>query len=461
MPRTAPEPGPLSRLTARFVSARPEELRALWLAFVYHFLVLTSYYILRPIRDEMAVAGGVENIPLLWTGTLVATLLVQPLFALLVARFPRRRFVPWTYHFFGLNLLVFFLLLRTLDPGQGIWIGRVFYVWVAVFNLFITSVFWAFMVDIFGEAQSKRLFGFIAAGGSTGAILGSSITAFLAVPLGPINLLIASGLILELAVLCVLVLGRIQAELETDARAAPPRDAPAFQAAPARGASADEAVIGGSAFAGITHALRNPYLLAIAGFIILFTIGSSFLYIQQAELVGRAFADRAARTAFFAKVDLATNVLTFFGQVYLYARLMRWLGVPRMLALLPILSVIGFGALALAPTLGVLVVFNVLRRAGNFAVARPTREVLYTVIPREDKYKAKSFIDTFVYRLGDQLGAWGQAGLGLLGLGVAGIALVAVPLNLIWLGLALWLGWQQVRISRARAARAEAAPAAP
>ena len=445
------EPGPLTRLTARFVSAEPGELRALWLAFLYYFLVLSSYYILRPIRDEMAVAGGVENIPLLWTGTLVAMLLVQPIFALLVARWPRRRFVPWTYHFFGINLLIFFLLLRAGGADQGIWIGRIFYVWVAVFNLFITSVFWAFIVDIFGESQSKRLFGFIAAGGSTGAILGSSITAFLAVPLGPINLLIVSALILEIAVLCVLALGRIQAQVEARARIGAHLRAPEVDP--------DHAVIGGSAFAGITHALRNPYLLAIAGFIILFTIGSSFLYIQQAELVGQAFADRAQRTAFFARVDLATNVLTFVGQIYLFSRLMRWLGVPGMLALIPIVSIIGFGALALAPTLGVLVAFNIVRRAGNFAVARPTREVLYTVVAREDKYKAKSFIDTFVYRLGDQVGAWGEAGLGLLGLGVAGVAMVAVPLNVLWLLLALWLGWQQVRISRARTAAAAAAPA--
>jgi AAA family ATP:ADP antiporter len=450
-----PEPGPLTRLTARFVSAQPGELRALWIAFVYYFLVLTAYYILRPIRDEMAVAGGVDNIPLLWTGTLVGTLLAQPLFALLVARWPRRRFVPWTYHFFGINLLVFFLLLRTAGGEQGIWIGRAFYVWVAIFNLFITSVFWAFMVDIFGESQSKRLFGFIAAGGSTGAILGSTITTFLAVPLGPVNLLIASALILELAVLCVLALGRIQAGMEARQRIGERLRAPAGERT-----LRDEEPIGGSVFAGITHALRNPYLLAISGFIILFTIGSSFLYISQAELVGRAFADRAARTAFFGRIDLATNLITFFGQVYLFPRLMRRIGVPGMLALIPILSIIGFGALALAPTLGVLVAFNVARRAGNFAVTRPTREVLYTVIRREDKYKAKSFIDTFVYRLGDQIGAWGESGLGLLGLGVAGVALVAVPLNVVWLLLALWLGWQQVRISRAQAAEAPA-PASP
>jgi len=340
--------------------------------------------------------------------------------------------VPYTYHFFGINLVIFFLLLRGLSEGQGIWVGRAFYIWIAVFNLFITSVFWAFMVDIFGEGQSKRLFGFIAAGGSTGAILGSSITAFLAVPLGPINLLIVSGLILELAVLCVLALGRIQQRgligepepVRADAaRVEPPQAQP-------------ESVIGGSIWAGITHLLRSPYLLAISAFILLFTIGSSFLYIQQVDLVGQAFADRAARTAFFAKVDLVTNIITFVGQIYLFSRLMRWLGVG-----------------------GMLVVFNVARRSGNFAVARPTREVLYTVIPREDKYKAKSFIDTFVYRLGDQVGAWGEAGLRVLGLGVAGVSLVAVPLSALWLLIAIWLGLRYTRASKARLVQA-ASPAA-
>jgi AAA family ATP:ADP antiporter len=445
---SGPRTGLAGRLLARFVDARPNELRALWIAFIYYFLVLTSYYILRPIRDEVAVAGGVENIRWLWLGTLAGMLLAQPLFAWLVSRFPRRRFVPYTYHFFGINLVVFFLLLRSMAESQGIWVGRAFYIWIAIFNLFITSVFWAFMVDIFGEGQSKRLFGFIAAGGSTGAILGSTITSLLAVPLGPVNLLLVSGVILELAVLCVVALGRIQ-QRGVIGEPAPVRagatriDRP--QAQP-------ESVIGGSVWAGITHLLRSPYLLAIGAFIILFTIGSSFLYIQQADLVGQAFADRAARTAFFAKVDLVTNIITFVGQVYLFSRLMRWLGVGGMLVVLPIVSVIGFASLAMFPTLAVLVVFNVARRAGNFAATRPTREVLYTVIPREDKYKAKSFIDTFVYRFGDQLGAWGEAGLRLLGLGVAGVSLVAVPLNIVWLLVAIWLGWRYTRTSRARQA---------
>ena len=443
-------PGLAARLVARFVDARPHELRALWISFVYYFLVLTSYYILRPIRDEMAVAGGVENIAWLWTGTLVGTLIAQPFFAALVARFPRRRFVPYTYHFFGLNLIAFFLAFRSMTESQGIWLGRFFYVWIAVFNLYVTSVFWAFMVDIFGESQSKRVFGFIAAGGSAGAITGASITALLAVPLGPTNLLVVSAVILEAAVLCVWALGRIQ-EAGVIGEPEPVRGDPPRGGAPA---AQPEGVIGGSAWAGVTHALGNPYLLAISAFVILFTIGSSFLYVQQADLVGQAFSDRAVRTAFFAKVDLVTNIITIFGQVYLFSRLMRWIGVPGMLAAIPLVSVLGFGALALFPTLGVVVAFNVLRRAGNFAVARPTREVLYTVIPREDKYKAKTFIDTSVYRFGDQVGVWGENGLRALGLAVAGVSMVAVPLSLLWLLLALWLGRQQVKISRQRAADA-------
>lgn len=444
----AEQHGLVARLVARFVDARPAELRALGISFLYYFLVLTSYYILRPIRDEVAVAGGIDNIKWLWTATLVGSLAAQPLFAGLVSRFPRRKFVPYTYHFFGLNLLAFFLLFRALDESQGLWLSRVFYVWLAIYNLYVTSLFWAFMVDIFGEAQSKRVFGFIAAGGTAGAILGSTITATLAVPLGPVNLLIVSGVILEAAVLCVFALGRIQAagvigETEPVRAGSPAVDPPEAQ---------PERVIGGSIWAGITHALRSPYLLAIAAFIILFTIGSSFLYIQQADLVGQAFSDRAVRTAFFAKVDLATNIITVFGQLWLFSRLMRWIGVGGMLSVIPIVSIIGFSALALAPTLAVVVVFNVLRRAGNFAVMRPTREVLYTVVPREDKYKAKTFIDTAVYRFGDQVGVWGESGLRLLGLGVAGVSVVAVPLSVIWLGLAAWLGRQQARISRARAA---------
>ncbi|MBI1997021.1 MAG: hypothetical protein HYS66_11205 [Deltaproteobacteria bacterium] len=204
-----------------------------------------------------------------------------------------------------------------------------------------------------------------------------------------------------------------------------------------------ERPIGGSAFSGLSHALSSSYLINVSGFILLFAITSTFLYFQQAEIAKQSFIDRGARTAFFARVDLWVNILTLGAQLFLTGRVLRWFGVAVTLAALPLLSIVGFGALALAPTITVLVVYQVARRASNFAFARPTREVLFTVVPREDKYKAKSFIDTVVYRLGDQVGAWSYAGLRMFGLGMNGIAIVAVPISLLWLLNGLWLGRRQ------------------
>jgi AAA family ATP:ADP antiporter len=176
---------------------------------------------------------------------------------------------------------------------------------------------------------------------------------------------------------------------------------------------------------------------------LLFATTSTFLYFQQAEIARQSFAERGARTAFFARVDLWVNILTLGAQLFLTGRVLRWIGVALTLALLPLMSILGFSALALTPTIAVLVIYQVIRRAGNFAFARPSREVLFTVVPREDKYKAKSFIDTVIYRLGDQVGAWSYAGLGLLGIGMVGISLVAVPLSIAWLINGLWLGRKQ------------------
>jgi AAA family ATP:ADP antiporter len=288
------------------------------------------------------------------------------------------------------------------------------------------SVFWALMVDVFDAEQGKRLFGFIAAGATLGGIFGSSLTASLAKQVSPTYLLLISALLLEAAVFCVARLTKLS---------------DALQRRPAEQSS--EGPIGGSAFSGLSHALSSSYLINVSGFILLFAITSTFLYFQQAEIAKQSFADRGARTAFFARVDLWVNVLTLGAQLFLTGRVLRWIGVALTLAALPLLSVVGFSALALAPTIAVVVVYQVVRRAGNFAFARPSREVLFTVVPREDKYKAKSFIDTVVYRLGDQVGAWSYAGLGLLGLGMTGIAIVAVPISLLWLLNGLWLGKRQ------------------
>lgn len=432
-----PQHGGATALLHRLVDIRPEEIRAVLLSCAYFFFILSSYYILRPIRDEMAAAGGVENLPWLFTGTLLGMLLVQPLFAVLVARLPRRRFIPLTYRFFMANLLLFFLALRMMPETQHVWIGRVFYIWASVFNLFVVSVFWAFMADLFRREQGKRLFAFIGLGGTIGAITGAGLTAFFVQRVGAINMLIVSIAFLELGVWCVLALGRHA----RDRRQEPE---------PGREAGDSEHVIGGTMWAGLTHVLRSPYLLGICLYMLLFTVGSTFLYIAQADIVNQHFVDRDERTAFFASLDLAVNVLTLLTQAFLTGRIMKWFGVAVTLALIPTLSVLGFLALGLMPTLAVFVVFQVARRGGNYAVARPSREVLFTVVPREEKYKAKSFIDTFVYRVGDQVGAWSYAGLLALGLSLSAISFTAVPLSAAWLAISVWLGRRNAALRDAR-----------
>ena len=398
----------------------------LGLSWLYIFCVLSSYYILRPIRDEMGVAGGVENLQWLFTGTLVGMILVNPPFAALVAKLPRVRFIAITYRFFIANLLIFVLLLHLATAEQHIWVGRLFFIWTSVFNLFVVSVFWALMVDVFDSEQGKRLFGFIAAGATLGGIAGSSITASLAKDVPATYLLLGSAILLEAAVFSVRRLARLSDAL---------RQRPAAQSG--------ESLIGGNILSGLTHAFKSPYLVNVSVYILLFAITSTFLYFQQAEIARQSFADRGARTAFFARVDLWVNILTLGAQLFLTGRILRAIGVGLTLAMLPALSILGFGTLAMTPTIAVLVVYQVLRRAGNFAFARPTREVLFTVVPREDKYKAKSFIDTVIYRTGDQVGAWSYAALGFLGLAMTGISIVAIPISIAWLLNGLWLGRKQ------------------
>jgi AAA family ATP:ADP antiporter len=333
------------------------------------------------------------------------------------------------------NLLIFAFLLHVATPEQNIWVGRVFFIWTSVFNLFVVSIFWALMADIFDSEQAKRLFGFIAAGATLGGIAGSSVTAALARDVPATYLLIGSAALLEVSVFSVRRLSGLSEAL---------RSRPA-----ARG---DEVRIGGGALSGVTHAFRSPYLANIGLFILLYAVTSTFLYFQQAEIVRQSFADRTARTVFFARVDLVVNVLTLAAQLFVTRRMLQRLGVGLTLTALPLLSVFGFAALGLAPAIAVLVVYQALRRAGNFAIARPAREVLFTVVPREDKYKAKSFIDTVVYRAGDQVGAWSYALLAFLGLGLAGVSFVAVPLSVAWLLNGLWLGHKQEAMARLREA---------
>ena len=430
-------------LLRKAVDVRPNEVRALLFACVFNFVILGSYYVIRPIRDDIAAAGGVENLSWMFTGTLVVTLIANTAFAATVARMPRRKFLPIGYRFLIANLLIFYFLMRSAGPTPNIWVGRAFFVWVSVFNLFIVTLFWAFMTDLFDSEQAKRLFAFIAVGGQLGAIAGPLFTASMVKHIGTANLLLVAAAGLEIAPWCVKFFP------------SPHPLQPVLSEGKEEGKEVDqeaEKAIGGSIITAFTHVARSPYLLGICLFMVLYAITSTFVYFQQADITKAHFHDRAARTAFFAQLDLAVNTLTIFGQLLITGRLLKWFGVGVTLACLPLLSLFGFIGMGLLPTITLLAVLQVMRRAGNFAITRPAREVLFTVISREDKYKAKSFIDTFVYRTGDQIGAWSYTFLTWLGLGLTGISFVAAPLAAIWCGLSIWLGKKQAAMAQAKMA---------
>ena len=429
---------PAFRLLQRIVAVRPEEVRAVGWCWLYIFAVLSSYYILRPIRDQMGVAGGVNNLPWLFTGTLAGMVLLNLPFAYLVKKLPRSRFIPLTYRFFALNIILFAIALRVATPEQEVWVGRIFFIWASVYNLFVVSVFWQLNVDLFSPEQGKRLFGFIAAGATIGAIVGSAVTAGLARYVSPTVLMAGAALLLEVAVFSVGRLGKLSPVLHHR-----PGDLAA--------ASADEKPVGGSVLAGITHAFRSPYLLSVSAFLLLYAVTSTFVYFQQAAIVSHSFADKGAQTAFFASIDLGVNSLALVFQLFFTGRIIVLLGVALALALLPALTMVGFAALAITPTLGVIAAFQIIRRAADYAIARPTREIIYTVVSREDRYKTKGFIDTFVYRLGDQVGAWAMAPLN--GVGAAAASLVAIGVAVLWLLNALWLGRRQQSLEAAERSR--------
>ena len=428
----------VQRWLERVVALRPGEGRALAWSFTYFFCLLAGYYVLRPLRDEMGIAGGVRNLQWLFTATFVAMLAAVPVFGAMVARLPRRRFVPLVYHFFVANIAIFWLLL-TFDVGK-VHVARVFFVWISVFNLFAVSVFWSFMADLFASEQAKRLFGFIAAGGSAGALLGPALTVGLAVPLGPVNLLFVAALFLELAVLCARRLESAAASTGS-ASVAP-------TAGPAPSAQAEATALGGGWLAGIAMVLRSPYLAGIALWVVLLSLAGTFLYFQQANIVAAASDDPGVRTRIFASIDLAIGILTIIVQFFATGRLIARFGVGRAAAVLPLVFGLGFVALAFTPMLLVVIAFQAIQRTANFALSNPAREVLFTVLEREEKYKAKNVIDIVVFRGADAASGWLFAVLRGAGLELSTISLATVPLAGAWFVLALALGRAQERRAR-------------
>ena len=424
----------MNRITPRIrsivlntVQLEPGEGIDVLLSFIYFFTLLCSYYIIRPMRDEMGILGGVENLQWLFTGTLLVMTAAIPLFGWVSSRFPRRLFLPYVYVFFIVMLLLFYVLMSGEHVSTSV--ARAFFIWTSVFNLFVVSVFWSFMADLYSNAQARRLFGFIAAGGSLGALAGPTITTFLVQPLGTRNLLLMSALLLVLAIICISQLSN-RSELKTSHQRHISKD------------GKDE-IISGNLWAGVSLVFRSPYLLGICLLMLLFTTLATFLYFMQAQIIRDAFVDSAERTAVFAGIDLAVNSLTLIFQLFVTGRLIKWLGLAAVLAIIPVLLALGFILLGFTPALAILIFVQVIRRAGNYAVMRPAREMLYVVLTREEKYKAKNFIDTFVYRTGGAISAWVYAGMRSLGLGLSAIAFIAVPLALLWAWVAYSLGKQQ------------------
>lgn len=425
----------LHGLLCKTVQINPLEFKAFIWSFMYFFSLLCGYYILKPMRDALGITGGVENLQWLFTGTFVVMLAAVPLFGWLSSNFPRRQFVPYVYYFFIANLLLFFFLLQ-LDINQ-VYVARAFFIWTSVFNMFVVSVFWSFMADIYSDDQARRLFPVIATGGTGGAILGPLLTASLVTTVGATNLLLLSAGFLIIATFCIRKLGHWKAESSLPVEEAKKVDT--------------DKAMGGGVFDGIKLVLSSPYLLAICLFIVFLTTLVTFLYFQQAEIIRDSFASREERTAVFAVIDFVVNSLTLVLQLFVTGRLLKRLGTGWTLALVPLLLLVGFLALGLYPTLAVIMVVQVIRRAGNYAIMRPAREVLYVVLSKDEKYKAKNFIDTVIYRGGDAVSAWAYAGLQALGLGLTAIAFVAIPMTGLWVVTALYLGKQHQRYADARA----------
>jgi len=425
----------LHPVLSRVVLLEREEIPALLWSFAYFFCVLAAYYILRPVRDEMGVLSGAHKLPWLFSAVFFTMLAVIPLFGWVAGHFPIRRLLPTVYGFFILNLLAFYVALKSGFGLQAI--GPIFFVWLSVFNLFVVSVFWSFMADVFPTDAARRLFGCISAGGSLGAMTGPFITAMVVKGVGVQGLLVVSGMLLLFAVGCIVALlkwyhayhgidlGRTHLSTAKDPDAAPP-----------------------GMWVGVVRIVRSPYLRGIALYLMCYSVLSTFLYSQQTILIPEVMPSSEDRIQLFASVDLGINVLAFSLQFFAIGWLLTRFGVVVMLAVMPIVSLIGFGVFGLATVLPVLIGFGVLRRAGEFSITKPTRETLFTVVPREEKYQAKNVIDTVVHRGADATGTGIVSMFHTWGMGLSHMAFAAMPIAALWLGTGIWLGRRHEAIRR-------------
>ena len=421
------------------------ELRAILVSFVYLFCLMASYYTMRPLRDALASEVASEDLKFLWTGTFVASTLAALVFGWVVSRFKISSCLPWIYGFFIINIGIFYVLMGGYPLGSAdtmtapvlnTWpivlapvkvstvVACVYYVWLSVFNMFVVSVFWSFLADRYSKDQSKRLFGFVAAGGSAGAALGPLATAAIVTDLGVENMLLISAVVLSITIFCIRDLSQHTT-----------------------GGHSEEAKlekvkgkVGGSSWSGFATLFKDPYLMAIAVFVMLYTFISTIFYVAQVDLVRAAFETREARYAVNAIVDGIVNGLAIFTQLFVTSRIAgRW-GMVFLLACMPAFMIFAFFALSAFPVLMMILSLQVVRRAGNYAMTRPGREMLWTVVDRDRKYKAKNVVDTSVYRGADLINIWIENGLRSAGFGLAQIALVGSGVAAAWCGVSIWLG---------------------
>jgi AAA family ATP:ADP antiporter len=409
----------LRKLLDQVVEVRPEERRAVLWAFLFFLCVLTSYYVLRAVREERAVAAGIASIPRLFRTTFYVILALTPLWAALVARVRRSVLLPLVYRFFVVNLLGFYVLFKT--DAWALLAAKIFFVWLSVYSLIAVAVFWSFMADLFREEQGRRLFGFISAGGSAGAIVGPLLTSLVVERIDPASLLLVSAALIEAAARCVRPLERWQTGI-----AGKP--------------------VGGSALAGIGTVFSSPFLLGVTLYVALSTMAGTFGYVMQARLVAATTLSPAARTALFARMDLVANAVATLLQTFVVGRLLTRVGVTAAMAVAPPIMAATFALQGLYPVLAVSTAMQIARRALAFGITVPSLKVLFTVVSREQKYKAQAFIDTVVYRAGDVAGSSVVVALLDGGLGLGGASFALLPLVAVWWPLAFFLGRRHARL---------------
>ncbi len=417
-----PDRRPVTRILKLAAEIEPIETRAVWISFVYFFFLMASYFILRPLRDTMGTVYGVAHLQELFTGTFLVSFIAAPVFGGLASRIRLSKFLPWVYGFIAITMIGFFFLFENI--GNDRWVAAAFYIWLSTFNLITISLFWSMMADIFSSAQAKRLFGFIAAGGTIGAVSAPAFVALFVRSVGVDNLLLMSATGFTITAFLASLLEGEKRKLAATSRTA-------------QRTSLDHP-LGGSPFDGFSLLFKSRYLLMIALFLLLMTWISTVIYFQLSDLISKDFASRAARTQAYATIDFATNSIALLIQLFGTSRFIQRFGVSTGLLLNPLIMVVAFLAVALSPVLFVLGSIQVARRFSEYAIAKPSRDMLFTLVDQESKYKAKNVIETVVYRFGDLSSSWLSAAV--LPFGVAGLAILGLVISAFWFPIAFLLG---------------------